>query len=70
MNNFEGTIELEYEKPQRGASVRKQVCTAGLSLEGEKPLKYEEIMIKKKNTLASHSWCELYLFTYLFYISL
>lgn len=63
MNNFEGTIELEYEKPERSASVRKQVRTAGLSLEGEKPLKYEEITIKTKNTVGVSC-------TYLFYISL
>lgn len=67
MNNFEGIIELEYEKPQRGASVGKQVRTAGLSLEGEKPLKYEEITIKKETLWLRTVGVSC---TYLFYISL
>lgn len=36
---FEGTLELQYENPPRYASIRKQVRTAGLPLQGQRPLK-------------------------------
>lgn len=40
---FEGTIELEYENPPRYASIKRQVCTAGLPLKGQRPLKCDRI---------------------------